>query len=336
MRTPPLAGIATALALLGLTLAGCASPAPAETPAVSAEPTPEPTIEPIVIGPAEMPPVPFGGDCAKALSVDDIAEVTGVTVAPEAPSQGEAMGNVGGLECEWLAANGDRVILALIPRAGLDGAVFPEDLAPTFFGPCTAGSYCAGQGGDDNAWVGVTLVAPEGTTQEDFDAWNEELGRRALENYAATADAPWTRDRAGWLPALDCGQVGDAISAQLGVPVAGQISGWDADRPPTGYVMALEASQQTACYLVLDEAQGASLTIWPGLGEALRADGATEVDFGIPGITAYEGAESDYRGRTHIMTDGVNRIDLGARTGDAEAQRRFAVAVAAAVASDFE
>ncbi|KRB38485.1 hypothetical protein [Microbacterium sp. Root180] len=336
MRRSSLAAALPVLVAVILTMTGCATPAPVETPAASSPAEPTPTIEPVVIGPAEMPPVAFGGDCANALTPEDIAEALGTTVVPRPRTLDESIANVGGLECEWRDANGNAVILAFIPRVGLDGAVFPEELAANFFDECTGGSYCAWQGGDDIAWVALTLVVPEGTTRGDVDGWGEALGQLAIENYSAAVDDPWTRDRTAWFPTLACEEVGDAIGAQLGVPIVGRASGWDADRPPTGYVMALGGSRQAHCYLTSDGGQGMSVTIWPGLGETLAAEGATNVDFGVPGVTAYEGGQDDYRGRDYILTDGVNRIDLWVRIDDTDAQRRFAVAVAAAAASGFE
>lgn len=341
MRRAPIA--AASLVVMAIALIGCASNEPTgSAPIVSAEPvvestSPTPTLDPVVIGPANMPPAAFGGDCAAALSVDDISEVLGMDVVDPARSfSDEAMTNVGGLECEWRGPDGDAVILAVVPRAGLDGAVFPEDLAPRFFEECTGGSYCAWQGGDDTAWVGLTFTTPEGATLDDVEAGGNALGQRVLGNYASAGDDPWIRDTAGWFPALDCAQVGNAIGAQLGVPITGQISGWDADRPPTGHVMALEGSRQASCYLRPDGDTAFSMTIWPGLGETLSVDGATETDFGVPGVTVYEGGLEDYRGRAFVLTDGVNRIDYWMHTDDAEAKRKVAVAVAAAAASDFQ
>ncbi|MGL4256911.1 MAG: hypothetical protein ACRCSL_11305, partial [Microbacterium sp.] len=130
MRLSPLAAALPVLAAVVLTMTGCAAPPPVETPASpSAEPVPDPTVEPIVIGPAVMPPVAFGGHCAKALTIEDLFDVTGIEFAPEDtvddPLTSKVVANVGGLECSWVSGDG-RVYLDTIPQAGLDGARFPH------------------------------------------------------------------------------------------------------------------------------------------------------------------------------------------------------------------
>lgn len=328
-----------AAALIGLavavTLTGCATPAPVETPAASPSASAsQPPVEPVVIGPAEMPPVAFGGDCAKALSADDVAEVLGVPVTAEAVESEDYLVNMGGLACEWTAESGASVELEVVPRAGLDGAVFPEEYEASFFDQCSYDGSCRWQGGDDAVWLALTFRAIDGAAQDDVDAWGEAVGARVTANHAAAEAPPWTRDRTGWWPVLDCAQVADAVGVQLGEAPTGEMSGWDADLPPAAYVLAIEGARVTRCSLDgVDGTTSAMVSIEPGMG-GVPVDGATAVELGVPGITAFSVAD-EYQ-LPYLLTDGVNRIRLSVRADGPDGETRLLTAIAAAAASGFQ
>lgn len=333
------------LALLGLVLAaalaasGCAPRAATPDPTRTAEaaPTvePSPTIEPLVIGPAEMPPVAFGGDCSKTLSNEDLAEWLGTGVTPERGT-GQHLAAMGGLECTWPGPNGASVRLEAIPRAGLSGAEFPDEHAPSFFANCSYDGYCSWQGGDDALWLALTFHIPEIATSQDAAAAGEALGAKVIESHDAVASQPWTQDTTGWIVDLGCERIAAAVGAQFGQPLEGQEFGWDADRPPAAYVMAIASGRQALCRLRPDEPDGSEsiVRVFPGLG-ALAFDDAVPVDLGIAGVIAFK-RPGAFIGEEWMITDGVNRIEAFLPRAGATTPDPLAVAVAAAAASGFE
>lgn len=339
MRPSPLAALAVGLAAFSVTLTGCATGAGAsvETPAAvpSSEPSATPTPEPISLGPAELPPLEFDGDCQHALAAEDLAGIVGTGVTPD-PEGDRYLANMGALECTWTGADIGAVRLYVMPRSAIDGPVLPAREESAFFDECSYdGSTCAWQGGDESVWIAAEFVAPH-AVQEEVNAWGAAIAARVLENRSAHPAEPWTRDRTGWWFALDCAQAATAIGAQLGRPVEGMSYGWDADRPPVGYAVGLTTAGHTQC--LLSDAESGQLwrtmRVYPGEGGRAVDDGYVTVDFGVPGITVYADATDREDGRsTYVLTDGVNRIELSVSGDSAE---QFAVAVAAAAASDFE
>ncbi|GEM_PF-6530157 len=112
------------IALLALTLSGCAAadasdieptePAPATEPAV-VEPTPEP--DPVPTAPAEA----FDGDCGVLATDDELAMAAGAALRPDPASTSWtaiAVRAVGGLSCSWSGGEpgwAPRVSLTVLP-----------------------------------------------------------------------------------------------------------------------------------------------------------------------------------------------------------------------------
>ncbi|KRB38484.1 hypothetical protein [Microbacterium sp. Root180] len=338
MRRSPFAALGIGLAALGLVLTGCATPAPVETPAASSPAEPTPTIEPVVIGPAEMPPVAFGGDCAKVLTTDDLFEVTGIEFAlqdgvEDNPVTDNVVANVGGLECSW--AGGDsEVYLDTIPQAGLDGTRFPH--VEDYFEECDrVAPGCGWYQSGDALWTSVYFATP-GVTREQADVWGEELGRRVAENHTATAAEPWTRDRSGWWPVFDCAQIAAAVNAQAGdALLVGEVDGF---RGGPGPEMAREASRETQCTLTSPEgAEIVRMTTRAGVGDVSDSSTTmTPVDSGVPGISMSLGGDEGGGTEWYVLSDGVNTVRLSASASALNSPEELALAVAAAAASGFE
>jgi hypothetical protein len=340
MRHSPITLLGASLAAVALLLSGCATPAPT-TPGASAEPseqtpTPAPTSasDPIVIGPAEMPPVAFGGDCEKVLTPADIAEVTGKELALQPPIQVEPpIDSAGGLRCGWSdeLSDGASLRVGVLPQAGLDGAEIDADHAQIYFVECHW--VCSWEGGDESVWLEISFQYPSAMTRGVIDEWGEALGARITARYAdASADAPWVRDRSGWWPKFECGQLADAVGAQLGIALEGTAAGYDS-RPAPVQWMAHRASRGTRCHL---EGEGTNLGVWTsaGLGGSLTADpgweSSTPIDLGVPGITAQQASEEAI-----ALSDGVNRASFYVYEAPVPV-RDVAAAIAAAAASDFQ
>lgn len=338
MHRRSLAAVITAGAL-AIAFAGCASTSAATPdPGASVEPVAEstPTVEPIVVGSAEMPPVVFDGDCAQALTPEDIAEVTGQDLVLQPPIQYEPLiDSAGGLRCSWSSgqSDGGRVYLGIIPQAGLDGVEMPADISTMYFEDC--GSWvCAWQGGDDAVWVTLSFQYGDEMTRASVDGWGEALGERVIARYAEAADGPWIRDRSGWWPAFDCAQVAEAVGAQLGITLNGSEQGFE-DIPAPEQWMAVHASRETGCNLS-DEQRGLVFLVSTvaGLGGSFSehpdAQPLSPIDLGVPGIEAQTTGEWRF-----VLIDGINQADLYVYESPTSLDN-IARAVAAAAASDFQ
>lgn len=334
------------LALLGLVLAaalaasGCAPRAATPDPTTSVEtaPTaePSPTVDPVVVGPAEMPPPVFGGDCTKALSSEDVAAVMGDAWSSEPSRTQPVSANVGALECVWTKSDDSnaQVRVTVIQESALDGAALSAELADEYYAGCEI-AVCSWQGGEDGLWIGIDFIERD-LTRQVVDSWGADLGELIIARHVQAAPAPWVRDRNGWWPSLDCAQVAEAVSAQLGETLAGQDAGWE-EIPAPGYMLAHQASRGTECNLALGDTY-LRFSMSSGTG-AERPPGFewTAEDLGVPGIQAFVSDQEDVADYT--FTDGINTATIQIHTwpGDPVVPHRdIAVAVAAAAASGFE
>lgn len=335
MRCSPRSAVLLGLAVV-LTVTGCATPAPTETPAASpSAPAPEPTVEPLVIGPAQMPPIAFGGECAKALSLADVTEVLGAeaTLDGSRPEGRTSIDSAGGLQCAWTTPEA-QLTLDVIPRSGLNGAAFPEERAARYFDECNDGWFCSWEGGDHQVWLALTFTN-QGMTRSEVDAQAEALAPRVLANFATAGDEPWTRDRTGWWPALACDDLAVAVGSQSGDALTGE-EGRIEDLPYPGYLITQEGTGHTDCTLYDDAGAVVGRVVTdPGLGAPPLWSGGEPVDLGAPGITALASPIGDTRW-VYVMGDGVNRVYVEAGDSSVGTPEQFAVAVAAAAASDFQ
>lgn len=339
MRRSLPAAILLGLAAVGLALAGCAQ-TPGERPAptgdASPAPDPSPTVEAIAVGPGEVPPTVFGGDCGSVLSAADLADVLGADAAPAEVSPPQSRSNsqnAGGLMCRWTTSEGSLEV-GVIPRAGLGDAEFPDALVARYFEECNDGWFCSRQGGDDEVWFALTFT-DQGMSQADVEAKSEVLAPRLLANHAAAGDEPWTRDRTGWWPALDCDGVAAAVGARWGSELTGEPAGLE-HLPLPIFLMSAEGAGAVDCTLA--DASGATVgrvVADPGLGVTPFWASGEQVDLGLPGITAV-GIDLESDRPVYIMSDGVNRAYFDAVGTPVGAAESLAVAVAAAAEADFE
>lgn len=343
MRLRPIARLSLFAGVLAVVLTGCAAgpaAAPAPTPSTDA-PTPTPTVETLVVGPAEMPPVPFSGDCSAMLTVDDIAEVTGHDMGTGTREESAIEANAGALSCRWTDGANRITSATVVPWAGLDVSALPSKYADAFAGDCRS-DFCSWQGGDDHVWITVDFFDNwEQLPRESVDVWGDRLGARIMGRVAEASVGAWTRDRTGWWPTLDCDQIASAVGAQLGQPLTASTQGWE-HRPPPWVALAHEASRVTSCALDTGDAavfltvmSGSGIEEWRNL-EAWAAD-----DLGVPGIESFsnEDIRSSYPSAAYALTDGINGAHItiaGGEDGFAIPARDLAVAVAAAASSGFE
>ncbi|MGL4256910.1 MAG: hypothetical protein ACRCSL_11300 [Microbacterium sp.] len=292
-----------------------------------------------MIGPAEMPPVVFGSDCAKVLSADELSEVVGADLGPgDRDSAYDVTANAGGLSCEWTGPNGEWVFVDVIPQAGLGGTEIPADAAAFYFDECKwAGGSCSWQGGDDSVWLGISFSGITGIAHDAAVGWGDDLGKRILVNHAAAAAEPWTRDRTGWWPTLDCATIAEALGAQLGATLVGEPYGYE-DLPSPGALLVDEATGRSDCALHgADGEHVVRVVTSPGLGAVFSVPDAEPVDSGVPGISMLDYGADIYGGaQSFRVTDGVNRVDMGASGSTLGTAQEIATAVAAAAASDFQ
>jgi hypothetical protein len=339
VRLSPITSLGIGLAAFSLALTGCATAEPEAAPAASSTPTPTPTptptVEPIVIGPTEMPPVVFGGDCEEVLSADEVTTILGAesTIEELPPALGKfADQNAGALKCSW-TTDGAGLDVTLITRGALGSAVFPAEVSARYFEDCD-GWFCSWQGEEDGLWMLFTFTR-EGMSQAEVEAGGEALAPIVGANYAESGSEPWVRDRTGWWPALDCGQIAVAVGAQAGAELSGER--WDSlEGPDPGYLMAAEGTGEAHCTLY-DEAGDivGFVTTNPGLGAPPIWPDSEPVELGAPGITAVtDGATGSLT--LYAMSDGVNRVHVQSSGSSVGTPEQFAVAVAAAAASDFQ
>lgn len=334
MRRSPLAAV---LAAALLALSGCAT-APAAEPTRTAEsqptpsPDPTPAVEALVVAPDEAPPAVFGGDCAAAVSAEVLSDALGTpitVVETDVEHGGSAVPNVGGIVCRWESG-----ALYILPRAGLEQTRFPGEMADLYFQEC--GYECSWVWETDDLWIAGSADSVTGDRAA-ADAMAATIGGDIAGRWEADRDAEWTRDRTGWMAAPPCEAVGDAVGAQLGIPVTGLDWGTQDPQAP-GYVMASAASEVWWCEL--QDADGMTFAYLHGLagiGAAAPSDGdSVTADLGVPGIEAVNRGFGPLGGDMYVLTDGVNAVDLDARATKAGTPERVAAAVAAAMATAFE
>ncbi len=243
---------------LVLALVGCASqPASVSTPSAtestpSAEPSPTPTLR-------ADPVRPFGGDCASVLTTPQLDALVGEGAVPIEQQRLEwsansaeyaevpAVGTLGGVECEWYAAEG----AAGLPE-GLDAIaviLMPADSVPPAFlsaydAPLCEPSYdtvnCRMSRVDGEIWA----MARAG--------WN--LSEPPSDLLAATIDAAlgnarqaWDAQRADraatWWALEDCAALHESMSLEA---VAGPyVDGfWEGSEHPEMALLRLAGVQQ--------------------------------------------------------------------------------------------
>lgn len=336
MRHSPLAALIVGAAL-GLALTGCTpSPNVSTTPEALPSATATPTVEPVVIGPTDTPPVAFGGDCSKVLAPEQIADATGLSLELQVSSANEGTSaNVGALWCAWEGPEGRAVRLTIIPQAGLDGTTFPADSMKYYFEDCDADWVCAWQGGNDSIWIGLSFQSVPDMTRQSVDAWGAALGEQIMAHHSTAGDEAWIRDRNGWWPTVDCDQVAESVGAQLGLALSGEQVGY-IDPPAHGHVMADLASRYSVCSLSTSDGAGMAVLSLTA-GTASSSPSSPSIELGIPGVTAATTDAGYYLdGDGFALTDGTNLVWLEAASSGERSPQQIATAVAAAAASGFQ
>ncbi len=325
-----------------LALAGCATPTdtpppePAPTPTPTASATPAAQVR--TVGPTEMPPTVFDGDCALALTAEEAVQITGLPFALESSESSGSMANVGGVNCTW-HAEPVALRVQIIPQAGLDDAEFPEDSVDYYFEDCDPNWVCGWRWESEDLWIAGSFQFAADMTRESIDAWGSALGAAMGAHFEANPGEPWERDRTGWWDTLDCQAAATAIGDGLGMALAGEQAGY-IDPPAAGWVMADIAAHMSDCAISVPDGgdQVVLLHTTAGTGSAPPewVLSYTPVDLGVDGITASTGGRGPYGGEQYYLTDGVNTASIEARSTATHSPEQIAAAVARAAASGFE
>ncbi|GAA1943455.1 hypothetical protein [Microbacterium deminutum] len=329
--------LAIGVAVLLSALAGCASAPPeqdAETPTAVVTSTPTPTPDVLNVAPGGIPPVAFGHDCASVLTEAQLSDATGLDLQSQSADSSGTMANVGGLVCAW-RGDSATVVVEVIPQSGVGDAVLPADSEKYYFEDCDPQWVCAWKWESHELWVAGTFQFAPDMTRANVDAWGAALGAQIGANFAARPDEPWTRDRTGWWPTLDCQRAADAIGGALGATLTGQATSLG-DPPTPGYAMAGVASHRSECGIA---ERGASsiflyLDTLAGTG-ATTPDGYQAIDLGVDGIQGSAGGTGSHGGALYHLADGVNSAWIEVRATAALQPEMVAAAVARAAASGF-
>lgn len=333
MRRSALAAAAMLAVLTAVV--GCAAESdPPVDPTPTTMPTPAPTAEAIVVGPAEAAPQVFGGDCGAAIDLAVLTEASGYTVAEVTkPDMQWSAGvlSAGGLSCEWEGGQ-----LDIVPRAGLGDARLPAGEYEYYFVNCDWA--CAWVWETDDLWISGSDWAVQGRTRAQLDAIGAEVGAHIAERWESRDEHPWTRDRAGWLPVLECDAMASAVGQQLGAQVTAQPAGYHDPPYPVRAITDI-ASHTSWCALSLGDRMFAEVRSSAGEGwDAPRDVSAARVELGIPGISAYPAGEWGYLlGAPYQLTDGINVTYATVDDSDLEwSEQQIITAIAAAAASGFQ
>lgn len=336
MRRSPLAAAAV-LALLAL--AGCAAgPAasadPTPTAASTPTPTATPTVEATLVGPAELPPQVFGGDCGAAVDPAVLEQANGRSIGDVTEGDlrwSPSLRSAGGLSCDF---SGGR--LDILPRAGLADAELPAREHEYYFVNCDW--TCAWVWETDALWISGSDWSAEDRSRAGMDAIAAAVGPHVAERWESLDEQPWTRDRTGWLPVIGCDAMAAAVGQQLGAQLNGQEVGYH-DPPVPAVRMGDVASRVSWCALsagehTLAEVRSSAGDAW----SAPRDESAVRVDLGVPGVTAFEAEGWAYlRGAGFQLTDGINVTFASVSEDGVEwTAQQIVTAIAAAAASDFQ
>ena len=336
MRRSPLA-LGLALSVV-LALTGCApaeSNGPTSTPVAASSPTPTPTstAEALIVGPAELPPQVFDGDCATAIEAAALAQALGYSVDEvrgRDMKSSEGIRSAGGLSCEW---DGGRI--DIVPRDGLGDAELPAAMSDYYFVTCDWA--CAWVWETDSLWITGADWRIDGRTRAEVDALGSAVGPHIAERWESTGEQPWTRDRTGWLPEIECDAMAAAVGEQLGGTLIGAEASYH-DPPGAAVTLTDIASNASWCVLSAEGRMLASVHVSGGRAWSTPTDpDAASVDLGVPGIESYESAGFGYiRGASYELTDGISVIRADVLNDHPEwTADQLVTAVAAAAASGF-
>lgn len=338
MRRSPLATAAVLAVVIGL--AGCAAPVeaadPTSSPSVASapSPTPTPTPEALVVGPAELPPQVFGGDCAAAIDPAALTTASGYTieeVVPRDTQWANGLLSAGGLTCEW---DGGRI--DILPRPGLGDAELSAATHEYYYVDCDW--MCSWVWETDSLWISGMDWGVDGRTREEVDALGSAIGPHIAARWDAMAEQEWTRDHTGWLPEIGCDAMAAAVGEQLGRALTGAEGSYH-DAPGAVVTLTDMASNLSWCGLSAEGRTLASVHVSAGRAWSVPSNpDAAPVDLRIPGIEAYDSAGLGYvQGASYEVTDGVNVILADVVDDDPDwTATQLVAAIAEAAASRFE
>lgn len=336
MTRRPAALLAIALAT-GLALTACAAPEePVASPTSSPSATPTPTPEVLIVAGGEKPPPVFGGDCAAALTAEQISRVLGGSFQLVEAEFLPAIANVGGISCKWTGATGS-VQVQILPRTMLAGTSFSADEAEYYFEECSPTWVCGWQNDDAMLWAGGGFQTA-GMSRATVDSWGAELSALIAAANEKMIGEAWIRDVSDWWPLLDCSEVASRLGTELGARFSGESIGY-VDPPIPGLILADQASRDSACSVAV---QGTSerpieLHSTPGAAWDFATTEGPEIATGVTVITARidEGYQS-IDSIAYTLTDGTNLLWATVPTTADWSDEEALTAIAQAAASGWK
>lgn len=277
------------------------------TPSPTSTPTPPAVVAPVTAV------LPYGGDCADMLSLDQAGEWMGTPVVSVSPRWKDVERSVaGGMECAWGVP--DAYQWGYFQVTAFPAALFdPAGSAPVNAGVCDDG-ICWATAVVDGMWIAVKWVGAGNSSAEtslrpigadEFAQLFTVLGGNA-ENSAPPRSA---ERAAGWWPADACGIVG-AGSPGLTRQPSEPSSDIDLLRYP-GQALRFAQTGADTCVWTLSDGQSVVMDIVPGGGvmfdEIAALDTAQSVQ--VPG------SDGAVIVPNHYMWE-FNGDDLLVRSGD--------------------
>jgi hypothetical protein len=335
-----MAAFASLLMITSFALAACtnepaAAPTETETPVAAPSPTPTPTPEALVVAPGARPPAPAGGDCAQLITAEQLTGILGVPVSAvqaRDPRWEVLLANVGGLTCEWEADGGSYGYVQVIPAAQLAGVTLSEAERAYYFETCIY--VCSWEDPRAGYWIGGAIDANL-LSRAETGAVAPRIADVVAANLARI-DEPWTRDRTGWWPPLDCAALATALGDRLGSSLSGEATG-SQDAASIGIHLADLSVGGTMCRVTAGgEDQLIEITFSPGMAWYLPPESeatATPIDLGVPSVSVFALTGNGLAGG--VMSDGVNRLLAPVPDTLAIGPDRFLSALAQLVADGF-
>lgn len=314
------AAVTTAAIFGSQTTATLPTPSPVERPTVtpSPTPTPAPTVSPSPVPPPASDGVTaFGGDCANALTLDEVAAVTGVGMVLHEPAwRSGAEGLQGGLVCTWTDPTGyasPTVRLITYPAS-----VVPADVQEAA-SACDGADYqCAVSGTAGDTWLYLSVTP---TVEETAGRGLWEAAASRASGFAAPRSEPRTAD---WWPATSCEQLEQDVDLQAA-------TGWESiayappqyDAGPSPFTLPERVGGVSWCEFSGTPAAGGSsgasisIRLIPGGGEYFGRIAASEgaVPVEVEGALEAAAVADDDLWEGHFAmtaaTDGVNLVIVG-------------------------
>jgi hypothetical protein len=294
------------------------APAPTRTPTPAPSTTPEPTPEPAPAPATGV--VPFGGECAAALTDQEVDALRGVgMVRSDYRWHTGANEVLGGIDCVWVSE--EAYLAATVHLFAFPESVVPAAVRDSVHEDCVetnGGVQCAAAGTVDGTWLLVRAFGPvDQVSAAGVDALYASAAARLPGHPAA---APVERSPQWWaLP--DCAALAAAIDPTVygfeRVALLDGGSGFDSSAKPEAIPSTTGATAGCELHFTSGSGENTSgevvrINVVPGgaiaFPTAAAAEGARSVTVDgaqaaviAPGLDRYEGS-----GAVIVATDGVN------------------------------